>query len=207
MTSFSFSLLKTGGFTMIVLSICSVISWGVALERFWYYWKRSRVKREDFMHPLAEELGKGDLHRAIELSGMVDTPFAHVVHEGLSLFGHDKQIVSNAMERGIALETSKLQKGTSINGTIGSVAVYIGLFGTVLGIMNAFHHIAKSNSGGFNVAINGISEALVCTAAGLVVAVPAVIVYNYFVKRIDRFVLDMELCASEVLDLSQQVRQ
>jgi biopolymer transport protein ExbB/TolQ len=105
------------------------------------------------------------------------------------------------MERSIVIETNMLSRFTTIVGTIGSVAVYIGLFGTVLGIIRAFHDISKTGSGGISVVINGISEALICTAAGLCVAVPAVVAYNYFVKRIDNFVADMELCASETLDL------
>jgi biopolymer transport protein ExbB/TolQ len=79
--------------------------------------------------------------------------------------------------------------------------VYIGLFGTVLGIIKAFQEIAKSGAGGINVVISGISEALVCTAAGLCVAVPAVIAFNYCMKKVDLAVTDMELCASELKDL------
>ena len=95
----------------------------------------------------------------------------------------------------------KLEKYTSVVGTIGSTSVYIGLFGTVLGIIRAFHDISMSGSGGISVVISGISESLACTAMGLCVAVPAVIAYNYFTKKIDNFISDMELCASEVMDL------
>jgi biopolymer transport protein ExbB/TolQ len=105
------------------------------------------------------------------------------------------------MEREITIETTKLERFISIVGTIGSTAVYIGLFGTVLGIIRAFHDISQSSSGGISVVINGISEALVCTAAGLCVAVPAVIAYNFFVRKVDGFVMDMELSASETMDL------
>jgi biopolymer transport protein ExbB/TolQ len=105
------------------------------------------------------------------------------------------------MERAITIETVNLERYTSIVGTIGSTAVYIGLFGTVLGIIRAFRDISVSRAAGINVVIGGISEALICTAAGLLVAVPAVIAYNYFVKKIDGFVTDMELCASEANDL------
>ena len=88
-----------------------------------------------------------------------------------------------------------LERRTGIVGTIGSVAVYIGLFGTVLGIIRAFGDISKSSGDGMNAVIAGVAEALVTTAAGLVVAVPAVVAYNYFVRRIDLFVSDMELTA------------
>jgi biopolymer transport protein ExbB/TolQ len=105
------------------------------------------------------------------------------------------------MERSITIETEKLEQYTSIVGTVGNTAVYIGLFGTVLGIIRAFHDISATGAGGMNIVIAGVAEALVCTATGLLVAIPAVIVFNYFTKRVEHFVNDMELCASELMDL------
>jgi biopolymer transport protein ExbB/TolQ len=105
------------------------------------------------------------------------------------------------MEREITVETTKLERFTSIVGTIGNTAVYIGLFGTVLGIIRAFHDISAASAGGMSIVIGGVAEALVCTATGLLVAVPAVIAFNYFMKRVEHFINDMELCASELIDL------
>ena len=99
------------------------------------------------------------------------------------------------------VETVKLEKYTSIVGTIGNIAVYIGLFGTVLGIVRSFHNISTVGSGGISVVIGGVAEALICTATGLIVAIPAVVAYNYFMRRVDNFVTDMEYCASEMLDI------
>ena len=75
------------------------------------------------------------------------------------------------------------------------------------GIIKTFQDIAKAGSGGINVVIGGISEALVCTAAGLIVAIPAVVAYNYFLRRINSFVIDMELCASEITGLIKPSRK
>jgi len=194
-------LVKIGGFTMYILLSCSVLSLTIILERVIYYRKRSRVKRTQFMKQVKEALEKGNTKKAQDICKETDTPFSNVVLSGLSLSGHSEVVISNSMEREITVETTKLERYTSIVGTIGSTAVYIGLFGTVLGIIRAFRDISLSGSGGINVVINGISEALVCTAAGLCVAVPAVIAYNYFIKRVDGFISDMELCASETTDL------
>jgi biopolymer transport protein ExbB len=194
-------LIRVGGFTMYILLMLSVLSLAVILERCIYYQLRSRLKRRDFMAQVAGELKTGNVKRALEICKSADTPFSSVVYAGLNLYGHSEVVISNTMEREITIETTKLEKFTSIVGTIGSTAVYIGLFGTVLGIIRAFHDISTAGSGGINVVINGISEALVCTAAGLCVAVPAVIAYNYFVKRVDNFISDMELGASETMDL------
>ncbi|MDD5432397.1 MAG: MotA/TolQ/ExbB proton channel family protein [Candidatus Omnitrophica bacterium] len=193
--------LKSGGITIYILIACSILSLAVILERVMYYRKRSKIKRVSFMAEIRKELEKGNVKGALEVSKNTNTPFSAVVYSGLALHGHSEKEISIAMERETTVETVKLEKFTSIVGTIGSTAVYIGLFGTVLGIMRAFRDISVGGSGGISVVINGISEALVCTATGLAVAVPAVIVYNYFIKKIDSFITDMELCASETMDL------
>jgi len=194
-------LLKAGGFTIYILLACSILSLTIIIERVRYYRKRSRIKRTDFMLKVTKELVKGELSKALVICKNTDTPFSNVVHSGLNLCGHSEEFISNTMEREITIETNKLESYTSIVGTIGSTAVYIGLFGTVLGIIRAFHDISLSGAGGISVVINGISEALACTAVGLCVAVPAVVAYNYFIKKIDSFISDMELCASETMDL------
>lgn len=194
-------LISSGGVTIYILALCSVLSLTIILERFICYRLRSRVKRKDFMNQIAKEIEKGNLKRALEISKATDTPFANVVFAGLNLKDHAEVLISNTMERAVTVEITKLERHIGIVGTIGSTAVYIGLFGTVLGIMRAFRDISATGVGGISVVINGISEALVCTAAGLAVAVPAVIAYNYFIKKVDSFVTDMELCASETMDL------
>ncbi len=194
-------LARVGGFTLYVLLFFSVLSLTIIIERYIYYRMRSRVKRQKFMANIARELDKGEIKKALEICKSTDTPFSSVVQAGLNLHGHSEVVISNTMEREVTIETTKLEKYTSIVGTIGSTAVYIGLFGTVLGIIRAFQDISKSGSGGISIVINGISEALVCTAAGLCVAVPAVIAYNYFIRKVDNFITDMELCASETMDL------
>ena len=194
-------LITAGGFTIYVLIFCSVLSIAIIIERYMYYSSRSRVKRHAFMAGIKKELEKDDIEGALKMCGRANTPFSRVVHAGLSFARHTEKEISNNMERTIVVETNLLEKRTTVVGTIGSVAVYIGLFGTVLGIMRAFGDISAAGAGGINVVMNGISESLVCTAAGLCVAVPAVVAYNYFVKRIDNFITDMELCASETMDL------
>ncbi|MDD5196042.1 MAG: MotA/TolQ/ExbB proton channel family protein [Candidatus Omnitrophica bacterium] len=194
-------MLKSGGITIYILLACSVLSLAIIIERYVYYRRRSRIKKVDFMLEVSRELGKGDVKNALEVCKKTDTPFSSVVYSGLNLHGHNEMLISNTMEREITVETMKLEKYTSVVGTIGSTSVYIGLFGTVLGIIRAFHDISMSGSGGISVVISGISESLACTAMGLCVAVPAVIAYNYFTKKIDNFISDMELCASEVMDL------
>jgi biopolymer transport protein ExbB/TolQ len=194
-------ILQTGGFTMYILLFCSFLSVTILLERIIYYRKRSKTKRAEFMTRIKRALKSRDIRRAIEICKDTRAPFSNVVCSGLELYGHSEKEISNAMEREITVETTKLERYISIVGTIGNTAVYIGLFGTVLGIIRAFHDIAAAGAGGMSIVIGGVAEALVCTATGLFVAIPAVIAFNYFTKKVEYFIDDMELCASELIDL------
>jgi biopolymer transport protein ExbB/TolQ len=193
-------ILKIGGFTMYILLFCSFLSVMIILERILYYRRLSRTDRSEFMTKIGRALEGGQVDKARTISKNVDTPFSYVVFSGLELYDRPEKEISNAMEREITIETGNLERYVGIVGTIGNTAVYIGLFGTVLGIIRAFHDISVAGAGGMSIVIGGVAEALVCTATGLAVAIPAVIAYNYFSKRVDRFIDDMELCASELLD-------
>jgi len=196
-----FEILQAGGFTMYILIFCSVLSLAVIIERLLYYYRRSRTSRPELMDKIRKAYTGKQVDMAVNLCRQSDTPWGRVALAGLGLHGHDEKVISNAMEREITVETIKLERFTGIVATIGGTAVYVGLFGTVLGIMRAFGDIAKAGSGGMDVVTTGIAEALICTAAGLLVAIPAVVSYNYFMRKTDNFVVDMELTASELVDL------
>jgi biopolymer transport protein ExbB len=193
--------LSMGGFTMYVLLFCSVLSVGVIIDRLAVYGRKSRLKRQTFMDGVRESVRKRDFDGAMAACRDADAPFAKVVLAGLEKAGRTEKLVGNVMERQTAIEVEGLERFTSIVGTIGNIAVYIGLFGTVLGIIRAFRDISAAGSGGMDVVIGGVAEALITTATGLAVAVPSVILYNYFSRRIERFQTDMELAASEIQDL------
>ncbi|HEY9595670.1 MAG TPA: MotA/TolQ/ExbB proton channel family protein [Spirochaetia bacterium] len=186
---------------MYILLACSILSLGVIIDRLVTYAKKARVRRPEFMEKIRDYLKRKDIEGAMEACKGVEAPFAKVVLAGLEKAGRAEKAVTSVMERQIALEVSRLEALTSIVGTIGNIAVYIGLFGTVLGIIRAFRDISAAGAGGMDVVIGGVAEALVTTATGLAVAVPSVILYNYFTRRIERFVGDMELASSEVSDL------
>jgi biopolymer transport protein ExbB len=196
-----FEIISAGGFTIYILIFCSLISVAVIIERVVYYNRRSQYSRVVILDRIRKELIGNHFLNAIGLCKNIDTPVARVALAGLNLHGHDEKLIANAIEREITVETIKLERFTGIVGSIGGTAVYIGLLGTVFGIMRAFSDISKAGSGGMDVVTIGIAEALVCTAAGLLVAIPAVMSYNWFTRKIDNFVVDMELAASELVDL------
>jgi biopolymer transport protein ExbB len=193
-------IINMGGFTMYVLLACSVLDLAILLERL-YRFAKGWLDREKFMGRITGELAKGEPDRAIAMCESERKPVAAVVRAGLTKRDQGEKVIQGALEREIALQTSELEQYTSVVGTIGNVAVYIGLFGTVIGIVRAFSNISRTGSGGISVVIGGVAEALICTATGLLVAVPAVVFYNYFVRRIERFVTEMEVAASEIRDL------
>ncbi len=194
-------IVQIGGLTMYVLLFCSFLSIAILIERVLYYRRRSKTNRAEFMARVARAVNSGGVEKAMELCRNTPAPFSNVVYSGLELSGHQEKEISNAMDREITIEVSKLERYTGIVGTIGNVAVYIGLFGTVLGIIRAFHDISAAGAGGMSIVIGGVAEALVCTATGLFVAIPAVIAFNYFARKVELFTNDMELCASELVDL------
>jgi biopolymer transport protein ExbB/TolQ len=194
-------LLATGGATVYVLLVLSVLSLSIIVERVIFYMLCSRVKREGLMGLVGSGLKRGNVQQALDACAAANSPSARVVAAGLTRKGACVEELENTMDRQVTIEISRLEKRTGIVGTIGSTSVYIGLFGTVLGIIKAFQDIADKGNNGVSVVINGIAEALICTAVGLCVAVPAVIAYNYFIKRIEDLERDMEICASETVDL------
>ena len=197
-------ILQIGGLTMYVLLLCSLLSITIFLERFFYYRKQARTSRNDFMSGLSGAIAGNDHAKAKGIAEETQSPCARVIEAGLKEYGRSEKVVAAAMERTIVDETRKLERFTAIVGTIGNIGLYIGLFGTVLGIIRAFHDIALTGSGGISSVINGVAEALVCTATGLMVAIPAVIFFNYFSRRIEFFTDDMQLCSSELLYMLEE---
>ena len=109
------------------------------------------------------------------------------------------EAVNRALERVKEREIADLRRGLAALASIASAAPFVGLFGTVVGIINAFHSMAESGQGGLASVSAGIAEALVVTAFGLLVAIPAVMLYNYFTNRVDDFVVDMNDVSSELV--------
>ena len=198
-----FQIFQMGGYTLLVLFFCSVLSVAIILERVLTFRNNSKAKREDFMARLRELMKNRNTEAALMLCDNTRAPFARVVRSGLKSGSLDSVKIMNAMDRQISSEVNSLEKFTSILGSIGSTVVYIGLFGTVIGIIRAFQDITLTNAAGagINAVIAGVAEALISTAAGILVAVPAVFAYNLLMKKIDNFTNDMEICASEVKDM------
>ena len=201
---------------VVILAIMSVYSLGVMVERLVTF-LRARARSLQFVLELGPKLKARDLKAAIAAAkAQPQPPIARVVAaaldeydeamEALREHGADElgdfdvvDAVNRSIERVKEREIADLRRGLGGLATIASAAPFVGLFGTVVGIINAFRSMASSGQGGLAAVSAGISEALVTTAFGLLVAIPAVMVYNYFTNRVDDFVVDMNDVSSEVL--------
>jgi biopolymer transport protein ExbB/biopolymer transport protein TolQ len=197
-----------------ILVFMSMWSFGVAIERY-YTFSQARKQSKLYAPQVAKHLKEGRLKDALSVSQSKTYQYSHlakVVLSGLQeyQFQHDAggalnrddlvDTVRRAIQRATALTSNDLKKGIPSLATIGATAPFVGLLGTVVGIINAFHSIGISGSGGLGTVSAGISEALVETALGLVVAIPAVWMYNYFTGRLEYFNVEMDNSSSELVD-------
>jgi biopolymer transport protein ExbB len=197
-----------------VLGIMSMISFGVAIERI-YTFMQARKQSKLYAPQVAKHLKEGRLKDAIAISSSKNYRYSHlakVVLAGLQEYQFQQEAGGNlsredlvdtvrrAIQRASALTANDLKKGVAALATIGATAPFVGLLGTVIGIITAFNGIAATGSGGLGAVSQGISEALVETALGLVVAIPAVWFYNYLTGRIEYFNVEMDNSSSELVD-------
>jgi biopolymer transport protein ExbB/biopolymer transport protein TolQ len=199
----------------VVLFIMSFWSIGVAIERFYTY-GQARKQSKLYAPQVAKHLKDGDLKKAIALSGSEEFRYSHlakVVLAGLQEYQFQQEsggsslnrddvldTVRRSIQRATALTASDLKKGVTALATIGSTAPFVGLLGTVIGVINAFVGIGSTGTGSIGAVSAGIAEALVETALGLFVAIPAVWFYNYLSNRLEYFNVEMDNSSSELVD-------
>ena len=199
---------------MIILGVMSMASVGVFLERIFTF-LQAQNQSKAFAPQVAKHLKDHKLKEGIAISQSKNFKYSHlakVVLAGLQeyQFQQDSGVqlekddvvdsVRRAIQRAAALTAADLKKGMGILATIGSTAVFVGLLATTLGVINAFQGIAQTGSGGLGAVSGGISEALVGTAIGLFVAIPAVWFYNYLTGRVEYFNVEMDNSSSELVD-------
>jgi biopolymer transport protein ExbB/TolQ len=196
--------------TVIILLIMSVYSIAIMVERYLTYTAAKKQSRE-FAPRVAQALKNNRIEEAINISDKYrKSHLAMVVNSGLQEFraheqsadisGEEIEASKRALQRAIAIKTAEFRRGLTGLATIGSTAPFVGLFGTVFGIINAFRGMKNAETAGIAAVAGGISEALFATALGLAVAVPAVWLFNYFTGKVDGFIVEMDNSASELVD-------
>jgi len=193
-----------------ILAVMSAWSIGVMIDRFLAFGQARKQSRE-FAPSVAGCLREGKIEEAISVAEQNKrSHLAKVVEAGLQEFrahgisqelaGEQIESSRRACERAEAIVNAELKRGLSGLATIGATAPFVGLFGTTVGIINAFKGMASAKSAGLSSVAGGISEALVTTAFGLFVAVPAVWAYNIFTGKVEAFGIEMTNSSSELLD-------
>src|ERR1041385_6694159 len=194
----------------IILLVMSAWSIGVMMDR-WMTFNAARKQSRMFAPLVAGALREGRLDEAIRVAERnKKSHLAKVVTAGLHEFkvheqseeipGEKIEASKRALERAEAIVHAELKRGLGGLATIGSTAPFVGLFGTVIGILNAFKKISEQKATGLGAVAGGISEALVTTALGLFVAIPAVMMFNYFTGKVEAFDVEMDNSSSELVD-------
>ena len=199
-----------GGAVMVCLALLSVFSVGMIIEKHRRFSSASR-ESEKFKPEFKKFLHGEDVQNLIEAasqhqnSHMAQVVSAGIVeYEGVVQNGGDQtaslDLVTSALRDSISETLIQLKRGLGFLATIGSTAPFVGLFGTVVGIINAFRSIAATGSGGMSVVSGGIAEALVSTALGIFVAIPAVVAFNHFTGKMETFHVEMNRASSQLVN-------
>jgi biopolymer transport protein TolQ len=203
-------------FVLAVLAIFSIISWALIVEKWWQFRRVRRqtvaflkafreLRRPSVVQTAAKKLRESPLaqiyvaacHEVSTIPDVID----HVLDESEEMSPERLEAVNRAMRRAAGIEVAQLERYLPFLATTASSTPFIGLFGTVWGVMSAFHGIGTQGSASLAVVAPGISEALIATAAGLGAAIPAVIGYNYFVNRVKHWATEMDGFTLDLLNL------
>lgn len=195
---------------VVILVLLSIYSLYISVERVLYY-RKARKQSLEFVKKSSALMRQNQFQQAIDTArAYPQSHLSQVVVAGLLQFQNEissRRISSDAVEsakraieRSALFTLSELKRGTGSLATIATTAPFVGLFGTVVGIINAFRGMATTGSGGIGAVSAGIAEALVTTALGLFVAIPAAWMYNYFTNELEYFQIEMNNSSSELLD-------
>ncbi len=202
-------IIQKGGPVMYPIILCSILAFAIVVERFCHLYK-AKIDTKDFMNNVEITIKRNRIAEAIKICDKTPGPIAHIVKAGILKHDRARQEIRESIEDAGHQEVPRLEKHLSLLATIAHISPLLGLLGTVIGMVRAFQ-IIQEKSSSFNPVspgdlAGGIWEALLTTVAGLIVAIPTVVAYNYLVNRVDEFVLEMERSATEVINiLSQRV--
>lgn len=197
-------LINKGGPMMYLIVLASILAFGVVIERI-YALNKARIDADKFMDGIIGVLKRNKIIEAVEMCNSTPGPVAHIIKAGILKHDRSRPEIKEAVAEAAELEIPRLERHLPILDTIAHITPLLGLLGTVTGMIRSFQIIqAKAAS---MVPVNpgdlagGIWEALLATVAGLSVAIPTYVAYNYLTSRVDGFVYDMEKSAMDLVNL------
>lgn len=196
-------LFLSGGPIMWPILLSSIFAFAIIIEKFWHLYK-IKIDTQDFLSKILNKMKQHEVKHALQICDNTKSPVAHILKAGILKYNRSRPQIIEAIEDASLYEVPKLEKNLPMLATIGHIAPLLGLLGTVTGMVRCFqtvqakatslHPISPGDLAG------GIWEALLTTVAGLVVAIPTYVAYNYLVSRINSFVLEMEKASTELVN-------
>jgi len=197
-------LIVKGGPLMFLIILCSVIAFAVLIERLWVL-RRAKINTQDFMEDISETLKRNKIMDAIDKCNATPGPIAQILKAGILKHDRPRAEIREAVEDAGLHEVPRLEKNLGVLATIAHISPLLGLLGTVTGMVRSFQVIEQKavalvpvNPGDL---AGGIWEALITTVAGLSVAIPTYVAYNFLVTKVDGFVLEMEKSATDLINI------
>jgi biopolymer transport protein ExbB len=195
-----YELFLKGGILMYPIAFCSIIAVGIFLERMWVL-RHRRVLPRDFLIEVEDLVMRRKRPEAISLCKRNNSSIAHVVRVGIENYGKKRDVIKEKIEEVGRREAASLERYINVIGTIAGVSPLLGLLGTVSGMIKSFNIISMQGVADPASLAGGISEALITTAAGLVVAIPTFVIYRYLSNKADSLILEMEENSIRMVDL------
>lgn len=193
------SIFEKGGVMMYPILFASVLMLGIAIERN-YNLRRKNVINSDFLQNVRNQWDWKDTHKTLQLCNSYDNSLSRILKVGLLRVGGKLDEIERAIEGAGQHEASLMNSNLRVLGAVANITPMMGLLGTVIGMIKAFNVISLSGTGNPGLVASGISEALITTAAGMAVGIPALVLYHYFRGKIDRYVFEMEEVSFQLIE-------
>ena len=201
-----FELIKAGGLLMLPIVLCSMLATAIVIERLWSL-RREKVAPKNLLPQVWKWFKDGELNSDKLKELRRNSPLGEVMAAGLANARHGREIMKESINEAASKVIHELERYLNALGTVAAIAPLLGLLGTVIGMIDVFTVIMLEGSGNAAILAGGISKALVTTAAGLSVAIPAVIFHRYLVRRVDELVVTMEQDATRLVEVVQGERK
>lgn len=193
-------IVQSGGWLMLPILICSLVAMAIVGERFWTL-RRSRLAPEGLVGRVQASLKKSSPDRAMLQQLASDSPLGRILATGLANAGKGRDIMKESIEEVASQVVHDLERFLNTLGTVAAITPMLGLLGTVVGMIDVFSAIMLHGAGDAALLAGGISKALITTAAGLSVAIPAMFFHRFFVRRVEEITVAMEQQAISLVDM------